>query len=335
MGRIDNSYVYVGAARYLLPELTAGRRVIVITDDNVRMHHLDLISQYEYISIGTGEQVKSLATVEYIYSELIRRGADRHTMLVGIGGGIVTDITGFIGATFMRGIDFGFVATTLLAQVDAAIGGKNGVNVGGYKNMVGTFCQPKFVICDIVMLSTLPDRKFRAGFAEIIKSAIISDPILFKNLKSGRLELFRCDYGALEAVVRATIKIKLDIVSKDERERGLRRVLNLGHTIAHAVESRPGCQYNHGEAVAIGLIAIADMARKNNLIHPDDANRIVSLCRQYNFEMGYIAVSDLIASIAKDKKRENDKLHLIVPRAIGRVEDMAVTLDELEQMFMK
>ncbi len=335
MGRIDNSYVYVGAARYLLPELTAGRRVIVITDDNVRMHHLDLISQYEYISIGTGEQVKSLATVEYIYSELIRRGADRHTMLVGIGGGIVTDITGFIGATFMRGIDFGFVATTLLAQVDAAIGGKNGVNVAGYKNMVGTFCQPKFVICDIVMLSTLPDREFRAGFAEIIKSAIISNPILFKNLESGRLELFRCDYGALEAVVRATIKIKLDIVSKDERERGLRRVLNLGHTIAHAVESRPGCQYNHGEAVAIGLIAIADMARKNNLIHPDDANRIVSLCRQYNFEIGYIAVSYLIASIAKDKKRENDKLHLIVPRAIGRVEDMAVTLDELEQMFMK
>lgn len=335
MGRIDNSYVYVGAARYLLPELTAGRRVIVVTDDTVRMHHFGLISQYEHITICEGEGAKSLETVGMVYSELIRRGADRHTMLVGIGGGIVTDITGFVGATFMRGVDFGFVATTLLAQVDASLGGKNGVNVGGYKNMAGTFCQPKFVICDVVMLSTLPDREFRTGFAEIIKSAIISDPILFKNLESERLELFRCDYEALEAVVRATIKIKLDIVSKDERERGLRRVLNLGHTIAHAVESRPGCQYNHGEAVAIGLIAIADMARKNNLIHPDDANRIVSLCRQYNFEMGYIAVSNLIASIAKDKKRENDKLHLIVPRAIGRVEDMAVTLDELEQMFMK
>lgn len=335
MGRIDNSYVYVGRAARLLAELTAGRRVIVVTDDTVRLHYFGLISQYEHITICEGEGAKSLETVGMVYSELIRRGADRTTMLVGIGGGIVTDITGFVGATFMRGVDFGFVATTLLAQVDASLGGKNGVNVGGYKNMAGTFCQPKFVICDVAMLSTLPDREFRAGFAEIIKSAIISDPILFKNLESGRLELFRCDYGALEAVVRATIKIKLNIVSKDERERGLRRVLNLGHTIAHAVESRPGCQYNHGEAVAIGLIAIADMARKNNLIHPDDAHRIVSLCRRYNFEMGYIAVSNLIASIAKDKKRENDKLHLIVPRAIGRVEDMAVTLDELEQMFMK
>lgn len=335
MSRIENSYVYVGRAAQLLAELTAGRRVVVVTDDTVRLHYFGLISQFEHITIREGESAKSLETVGMVYSELIRRGADRTTMLVGIGGGIVTDITGFVGATFMRGVDFGFVATTLLAQVDASLGGKNGVNVGGYKNMAGTFCQPKFVICDVAMLSTLPDREFRAGFAEIIKSAIISNPILFKNLERERLELFRCDYGALEAVVRATIKIKLDIVSKDERESGLRRVLNLGHTIAHAVESRPGCQYNHGEAVAIGLIAIADMARKNNLIHPDDANRIVSLCRQYNFEMGYIAVNDLIASIAKDKKRENDKLHLIVPRAIGRVEDMAVTLDELEQMFKR
>jgi 3-dehydroquinate synthase len=335
MSRIENSYVYVGRAAQLLAELTAGRRVIVVTDDTVRLHYFRLISQFEHITIREGESAKSLETVGKVYSELIRRGADRTTMLVGIGGGIVTDITGFVGATFMRGVDFGFVATTLLAQVDASLGGKNGVNVGGYKNMAGTFCQPKFVICDVTMLSTLPDREFRAGFAEIIKSAIISNPILFKDLESARLELFRCDYGALEAVVRATIKIKLDIVSKDERESGLRRVLNLGHTIAHAVESRPGCQYNHGEAVAIGLIAIADMARKNNLIHPDEANRIVGLCRQYNFEMGYIAVIDLIASIAKDKKRENDKLHLIVPRAIGRVEDMAVTLDELEQMFKR
>ena len=335
MSRIENSYVYVGRAAQLLAELTAGRRVIVVTDDTVRLHYFGLISQFEHITIREGESAKSLETVGMVYSELIRRGADRTTMLVGIGGGIVTDITGFVGATFMRGVDFGFVATTLLAQVDASLGGKNGVNVGGYKNMAGTFCQPKFVICDVTMLSTLPDREFRAGFAEIIKSAIISNPILFKDLESARLELFRCDYGALEAVVRATLKIKLDIVSKDERESGLRRVLNLGHTIAHAVESRPGCQYNHGEAVAIGLIAIADMARRNNLIHPDEANRIVSLCRQYNFEMGYIAVNDLIASIAKDKKRENDKLHLIVPRAIGRVEDMAVTLDELEQMFKR
>jgi 3-dehydroquinate synthase len=335
MSRIENSYVYVGRAAQLLAELTAGRRVIVVTDDTVRLHYFGLISQFEHITIREGEGAKSLETVGMVYSELIRRGADRTTMLVGIGGGIVTDITGFVGATFMRGVDFGFVATTLLAQVDASLGGKNGVNVGGYKNMAGTFCQPKFVICDVTMLSTLPDREFRAGFAEIIKSAIISNPILFKDLESARLELFRCDYGALEAVVRATIKIKLDIVSKDERESGLRRVLNLGHTIAHAVESRPNCQYNHGEAVAIGLIAIADMARRNNLIHPDDANRIVGLCRQYNFEMGYIAVNNLIASIAKDKKRENDKLHLIVPRAIGRVEDMAVTLDELEQMFKR
>ena len=138
MSRIENSYVYVGRAAQLLAELTAGRRVIVVTDDTVRLHYFGLISQFEHITIREGESAKSLETVGMVYSELIRRGADRTTMLVGIGGGIVTDITGFVGATFMRGVDFGFVATTLLAQVDASLGGKNGVNVGGYKNMAGT-----------------------------------------------------------------------------------------------------------------------------------------------------------------------------------------------------
>lgn len=333
MSRIENSYVHVGRVEQLLAELTAGRRIIVITDDTVHLHYFGFISQYEHITIREGEAAKSIETIANVYSELIRRGADRTTMLVGIGGGIVTDITGFVGATYMRGVDFGFVATTLLAQVDASIGGKNGVNVGGYKNMAGTFCQPKFVICDVTMLRTLPYREFRAGFAEIIKSAIISNPILFKELEGVSIEFFKHDYEALEAVVRATIKIKLDIVSKDERESGLRRVLNLGHTIAHAIESGANGRYNHGEAVAIGLIAIAEMACKNNLIHPDDAKRIVNLCRCYDFEMDCIYVTSLISSITKDKKRENDKLHLIVPRAIGKVEDMVVTFDELIKMF--
>ena len=335
MGRIDNSYVYVGRAENLLKELTAGRRVIVITDENLCECCGELIQQYEHIIIGTGERCKSLESAQQVYCELISRGADRHTMIVGVGGGIVTDITGFVASTYMRGVEFGFVATTLLAQVDAAIGGKNGVNVAGYKNMVGTFCQPKFVVCDVQLLKTLPTREFCAGLAEIIKAAIICDPMLFKVLEDGDVEYWVGNPEALEQVVRRAVEIKLGIVSKDEREAGLRRVLNLGHTLAHAIESRPGNYYNHGEAVAFGTVMVARMACSNGLLSSNDLERIVRLFESYGFKVAFPFTADLMEAIGKDKKRENSTLHLIVPTAIGEVKDMAVTLVELEEMFNK
>ncbi|MCC8035997.1 MAG: 3-dehydroquinate synthase, partial [Rikenellaceae bacterium] len=208
----EPSRVFIGDVISELGSLSAGRRTIVVTDSNVHRRYRELIDGYEHIIIGMGETNKTLVTVEKIYRELIERGADRKTFLVGFGGGIVTDITGFAASTYMRGIPFGFVASTLLAQVDASVGGKNGVNLDGYKNMVGTFNQPEFVLCDLGLLETLPDREFAAGCAEIIKSGVIADRDLFELFEKHSLEEFRNNRELLLEAVSAAVRVKAGIV---------------------------------------------------------------------------------------------------------------------------
>ena len=333
MNGVANSTVYMGRVSELLPQLLSARRVIVITDSNVDRCHHHLISSYEHIIIGLGEQAKNFTTLEMVYSKLMDMHADRSTFLLGIGGGIVTDITGFVATTYMRGVDFGFIPTTLLAQVDASVGGKNGVNVGGYKNMVGTFSQPNFVICDATLLSTLSDREFRAGLAEIIKAAIIADPCLFELLETHNFSQLRTNSALLSDVIEASLKVKIDVVASDEREKGLRRVLNLGHTIGHAIEKSTNL-YNHGEAVAAGLCCVADVALKHGVLAEEDAQRIKNLCAHYGLDTTLkVAISVLLKAIRKDKKREGDSLHLILPTAIGAVVDKQLTFSQVEQMF--
>lgn len=323
----------MGRTGELLQQLLPNCRVIVITDSNVDRCHHALISSYEHIVIGLGEGAKNFATLEKIYTSLMDMYADRSTFLLGIGGGIVTDITGFVATTYMRGVKFGFIPTTLLSQVDASVGGKNGVNVAGYKNMVGTFSMPQFVICDATMLSTLPDREFRAGIAEIIKAAIIADPALFELLESLSFEELRSNTATLASVVEAALRVKIDIVSADEREKGLRRVLNLGHTIAHAIEKSSRI-YNHGEAVAAGLCCVTEAALKCGYISASDAERIEALFAKYGFNTELPApVSQLLKAMRSDKKREGDTLHLIMPEKIGAVRDVRLSFSELEQLF--
>ena len=335
MNGVANSGVYIGRVEQLLSQLLPKRRVIVITDSNVDRCHSALISSYEHIIIGLGEQAKNLTTLEKVYTQLMEMGADRSTFLLGIGGGIVTDITGFVGATYMRGVDFGFIPTTLLAMVDASVGGKNGVNIGGFKNMVGTFLQPNFVICDTAKLSTLSDREFAAGVAEIIKAAVIADPKLFELLESADFVTLRSDNELLSRVVEASLKVKIDVVAADERESGLRRVLNLGHTLAHAIEkSTRVC--NHGEAVAVGLCCVAAVAERMGKLSAEERLRIESLCARYNLPTELPEpIEKLLKAIRKDKKREGDRLHLILPTAIGAVEDLALGFDEVEKLFKK
>lgn len=333
MNRVEGSSVYIGCVAELLPQLLTARRVIVITDSNVDRCHPSLISSYEHIVIGLGEQAKSFATLERVYTQLMDMYADRSTFILGIGGGVVTDITGFVATTYMRGVDFGFIPTTLLSQVDASVGGKNGVNVGGYKNMVGTFSQPQFVICDTTLLSTLPDREFRAGIAEIIKAAIIADSSLFAQLESTDFTQLRSNTSLLASVVEAALKVKIAIVSADEREKGLRRVLNLGHTIGHAIE-KSSRVYNHGEAVAAGICCVADVAEKKAQLAAQDAERIRALCAHYDLNSQLpVPITQLLKAIRTDKKREGDSLHLIVPIAIGEVRDERLTFSEVEQLF--
>jgi 3-dehydroquinate synthase len=189
----SKSRVYIGEAGALLAELLPEKRVIVISDTGVDCLQHGLLAPYDTILVGRGESAKSLAMLDGIYRRLIELGADRSSFILGVGGGVVTDIAGFVASTYMRGVEFGFVTTTLLGAVDASVGGKNGVNVGGYKNMVGTFSQPQFVVCDASLLRTLPDREFRAGLAEVIKSAILGDAKLFELLERSSFEALRKD----------------------------------------------------------------------------------------------------------------------------------------------
>ncbi len=327
----SQSAIYIGHTAELLPGLLPEGRVVVITDENIASLYGSLVARYEHIAIGCGEQVKTLATAEEIWRRLVEMGADRHTFILGIGGGIVTDIAGFAAATYMRGVKFGFVSTTLLGQVDASVGGKNGVNLGGYKNMVGTFAQPEFVVCATDMLATLPDREFRAELAEVVKAAVIADGALFSALEQTTFEELRHNEPLLGDVIRAATGVKVAIVERDERESGERRKLNLGHTPAHAIE-KCSREMNHGEAVAVGLAVMTRVAVSEGVLAAADGERIVALLRRLGFVLEPpVSLSALAAEIDKDKKSEGDTLHIVLPTAIGACEVRQYKVEEIRE----
>lgn len=330
----QRSEICVGALADNLERLLPRCRVVVITDANIdRLYH-PLVERFEHIIIGNGETNKTLQTVENIYRQLMAMGADRSTFLLGIGGGIVTDITGFVAATYMRGVEFGFVSTTLLGAVDASVGGKNGVNVAQYKNMVGTFLLPRFVITDVAMLRTLPEREWRAGLAEVVKAAVIGDSELFGLLERSADSLRHTPELLHDVVVRA-IRLKADIVERDEREGGVRRVLNLGHTLGHAIEKSTQ-RYNHGEAVAIGLSMIAEISVRRGIMHLEDAQRIDALLERLGFVLrSDIAMNELFREVRYDKKRQGDNIRIVFTEAIGRCRIESVSLDEFGAMLQK
>ena len=258
-----------------LPE---GKKVIIITEEQI-IRHYPTPGKYPVISITGGEENKTLQTIHELTSRLLELEADRDTFLLGIGGGIVCDITGFIASIYMQGCSFGLVPTTLLAQVDAGIGGKNGVNYNGYKNILGVIRQPEFVFCAINMLSTLPRQIFLAGFSEIVKVAVLADPRLFAYLEL-HAEMARIqEPQILETIIYNVIKIKAAIVNQDEKETGTRRLLNLGHTFAHAMEKNS--HLSHGEAVNIGLCMISRHSCQQGLLPQEDLSRIKRLLERF------------------------------------------------------
>ncbi len=328
----DISKILVGECSKLLPPLLQNRgRVIIITDLNIDRLYGASLPACDKILIGVGETSKTLLTVETIIRRLLELKADRSTFLLGIGGGIVSDITGFVAAIYMRGLEFGFVSTTLLSQVDAGVGGKNGVNFDGFKNMVGTFLQPEFVVCAVDMLSTLPEREFRAGLAEVIKAAIITSPELFDELESHNLESLRADKELVSKIIFESVKIKANVVEQDEREAGERRKLNLGHTFAHAIE-KGSSEMIHGEAVAVGMAIIADMAIKMGLLDRKVAERIKNLFVKYGFDLtSPVPMAKMLKAITHDKKACGDSLHIVLPTTIGGCEVKKMTINEIEE----
>ncbi|MBR4996221.1 MAG: 3-dehydroquinate synthase [Alistipes sp.] len=327
----DYSQVVVGDVTELLPRLLPDKRVVVISDTNIDRYYHPLLESFDHILIGLGESSKTLMTADTIYRRFIELGVDRSTFILGIGGGIVTDITGFVASTFMRGVEFGFVSTSLLGQVDASVGGKNGVNVDGYKNMVGVFRQPRFVICDVNMLRTLPKREFRTGLAEIIKSAIIADKQLFEMLESADFSTLQQNTELLQQMVFRAISVKASIVERDECEAGDRRLLNLGHTLAHAIE-KSSSKMNHGEAVAVGLSMICNTASSQGIFAEND--RVQSLLTNSGFTLEPpVGVSQLMKAISKDKKAEGDDIHIVLPLNIGKCTVEKMPIVEFKALF--
>lgn len=313
----SSSRIYIGSVYEILPQVLPESRVTAISDATIDRLYPDLLAHCNPVLIGKGESIKTLQTVEAVYRKFLETGIDRSTFVLGIGGGIVTDITGFAASTYMRGLRFGFIPTTLLGQVDAAIGGKNGVNIDGYKNIAGTFEQPQFVICDPALLATLPDREFRAGLAEIIKAAIIADAELFARLETLDFAQLRNDRNLLTEIIRATIRVKVEIVARDEREAGERRKLNLGHTLAHAIE-KCSARMNHGEAVAVGIRMIAEAAVKQELLAATDCERITALLAKFGFALeSPVDAKRLLKEVAKDKKNKDGMLRIVFPTRIG------------------
>ncbi|WP_295940533.1 3-dehydroquinate synthase [uncultured Alistipes sp.] len=329
----EESEIYIGPTKDILPGVLPEGRVVVISDATIdRLYH-EKLSKYDTVLIGGGESIKTLQTVEMIYRRFIELGVDRSTFVLAIGGGIVTDIAGFVAATYMRGLQFGFIATTLLGQVDASVGGKNGVNIDGYKNMAGTFTQPAFVICDPQMLRTLSDRDFRAGMAEVVKASIIADSDLFSRIENSTFNALRTDTDLLSDAISAAIRVKADIVEYDERESGDRRKLNLGHTMAHAIE-KTSDKMNHGEAVAVGIALISGVAVKLDVLKPADRDRIVSVLETLGFDLTPpVEVRRLLEVVDKDKKSENGMLHIVLPVGIGDCEVRKIAFADFAAFF--
>jgi 3-dehydroquinate synthase len=273
------------------------------------------------LTVPSGESHKRLATVERLLEELAQAGADRDSVLIAFGGGVIGDMTGFLAAIYMRGIRYVQVPTTLLAQVDSSIGGKTGVNLAAGKNLAGSFHHPLAVYADVSTLSTLPADELRAGLQESIKAGIIRDPELFTLLERERDTVLSGDAEVLTDVVAASVRVKADVVNADERESGLRMILNLGHTLGHAIEAATEYkQLLHGEAVAWGMIAAIRIAASREMITPPDAERMQDLIRAYGPLKPFRADAEhLVALTAKDKKNRSGARSFILPTSIGSV----------------
>jgi 3-dehydroquinate synthase len=329
-GQTGRSHIMVGESLDNLANHLPPGRVIIITDENVARLYGDRLPACDIITIGQGETIKTLATMEKIYDQLLALEADRTTFIVGIGGGIVGDIAGFAASTYMRGLDFGFVASTLLAQVDATVGGKNGVNFRGYKNMVGVFNQPQFVIADIGLLATLPPEEIACGLAEIVKHGCIADVHYFDYIETHCDAIAQLDPQVMHKLVYGSVVIKSNVVNQDEREAGQRRKLNFGHTIGHALEKTLGI--SHGAAVSIGMAMAADLSKTRGLLPSQDAARLVALLTRLglptriNFDPAAV-----IEALGKDKKRERALIKFVLLEGVGHCVIADVALDELAQ----
>jgi 3-dehydroquinate synthase len=312
-------------------------QVAVITDPNTRLHCYpgirDYLPNHELLEVPAGEDHKNLDTCKLIWQQLTELNFDRHSLLLILGGGVLGDMGGFCAATFKRGIDFMIIPTTLLAQVDASVGGKVGIDFLHFKNHIGVFCEPKATLIDISFLKTLPERELRSGFAEVIKHCLISDLAMWESIRTKNLK--DQDW---EILVKHSVAFKKSVTDTDPKEKGLRKILNFGHTIGHALESyflAEGNRIFHGEAIAMGMVMESFIACDKKLIAPPQLDEITSFLLK-TFEKQEMPWGDsaLIQLTKQDKKNRGNEILMALPEGIGKAKwDVAVSEEDLGKSF--
>lgn len=329
----NQSKILIGASINEVDSFLPKDNVFIITDDNLFHHYSQQMPLFPIIKIGTSEAVKNLQTIEHIIDQLIDLGADRHSFILGIGGGVVCDIAGFVASIYMRGLDFGFISTSLLSQVDASVGGKNGVNFRSFKNIIGNFNQPRFVICDQRMLKTLSERELRSGLAEIVKVAVIYDKTLFNFISNNVKQILNLDLNIIEELVYRSVKIKAEVVEKDELEQGERKKLNFGHTLGHAIENQSNLL--HGEAVSVGMVFAAKLSFQNGFIKEETFIAIESLLKELDLPVScQVEPQKMAEAISKDKKKNKDRIDFVFIKRLGEAMIQSISIDDLKEKIL-
>lgn len=310
-------------------EINNYNKIIVISDENVVKLHgeklKNIVQSIDFVVVNAGENAKSFAVFEKVCEEILQKNIDRKTLLIAFGGGVVGDLTGFCASVLLRGIDFIQIPTTLLAMVDSSVGGKTAINSQAGKNLIGSFYQPKLVLCDINFLETLPLREFRSGYAEIVKYGFIYDKIFFEFLDENLTEIFAKNLQILQKIITRSCEIKAQIVGRDEKENGERALLNFGHTFGHIFETETNYsdEILHGEAVALGMLMASQMSVDFELIKEDEYRKIFNHLQKSGFNLNLKNIrqnwhqENLIKHLFKDKKTENNQLTFILLNKIG------------------
>lgn len=323
---------YFDAGFAQLKKITDPKATVLITDENVFNAHAKRFKGWRTIVLKAGEAYKVQATVDDIIRQLIEAEADRKTTLVGIGGGVITDITGYVASVYMRGLRFGFLPTSLLALVDASVGGKNGIDVGVYKNMVGVIRQPSFILHDMLFLKSLPQREWENGFAEIIKHACIKDAAMFRELESNTLKAYQSKPKLAAALLKRNAQLKAKVVQQDEFEKSVRRLLNFGHTLGHALENQ--YELMHGQAVAVGMTYACHISEQ--LTGFKQTGKVVKVLEQYGLPTYMSFDKQKAFEVLKmDKKRERKEMNYVLLEKVGKGVVQSIPLVRLEKIIQE
>ncbi len=323
---------YFGADFSYVEKFVSKEKAVIITDDNIAAIYAEKFKGWKVIAVPAGEQNKQQSTVDKVILDLIKLQADRQTFIIGIGGGVVTDIAGYVASVYMRGVKFAFLPTSILAMVDAAVGGKNGVDVGIYKNLVGVIRHPEFLLYDYSFLKTLPHTEWINGFAEIIKHACIKDEKLFELLENNFLETFQQSSEKISALIKRNVELKYNVVFNDEFETGERKLLNFGHTLGHAVENI--YQLPHGSAVSIGMVAACKISEEINNFSNPESEKVTVLLKKYHLPIELNFDKEKVWEIlVMDKKKSGDTMNFILLNKIGNGIVKPIRLQQLNDLL--